>query len=151
MTIQTIFAPVQTAPLVNPDGTGTSQLLLFLNQFLGRTGGVTGGSYSKLTVTSGDIIWDLGANPIAAVQLQSGTNILTQPLNMVAGAPPYRLTVVQPSSGAAGTITWPNPPAVFPGGVAPTLSTGNNAVDMFSFVSDGTNLYLVTEGLNYSA
>lgn len=149
MTTQSIFSPVQSAPLVNPDGTGTSQLLLFLNQFLARTGGVTGGTYQTLTVNTGTILWDLSASPIAAVQLANGSNILTI-INPVAGAPPNRLTVVQPSSGADGTLVWPSS-AVFPGGVAPTLSTGNSAVDMFTWCSDGQNFYLLTEGLNYSA
>ena len=144
-----IFPPIQTAKIVNPDGTATSQLLLFLNQLLNRTGGALGGSYQTLTVTSGDIIWDVSGTPIAAVQLANGSNNLSI-LNMVAGAPPYRLTVVQPASGAPGTIVWPNPPVVFPGGVAPTLSTPNSAVDVFTFVSDGTNFYLITEGLNYA-
>ena len=147
--MSTIFPPVQTAPLVNPDGTGTSQLLLFLNQFLSRTGGVTGGTYTGLTVNSGTIIWTLAANPVAVVTLANGSNILTT-VGQVAGTPaPYRLTIIQPSSGSAGTITWPAY-FVFPGGVTPTLSTGNNAVDLLSFVSDGTNMYLYTEGLNYS-
>lgn len=147
MTTQTIFSPVQTAPLVNPDGTGTSQLLLYLNQFLARTGGITGGTYQALTVNTGTILWDLSATPIVAVQLQNGANILTA-LNAVAGAPPNRITLVQPTTGAAGTVTWPGN-FVWPGGVAPTLSTGNSAVDMLDFVSDGTNIYLRVLGLNY--
>jgi hypothetical protein len=147
MTTQVIFSPVQTAPLVNPDGTGTSQLLLYLNQFLARTGGVTGGTYQTLNVNSGTVLWDLSASPIASVQLQSGSNILTV-LNAVAGAPPNRLTIVQPTTGAAGTVTWPGN-FVFPGGIAPTLSTGNSAVDMLDFVSNGTNIYLRVLGLNY--
>ena len=147
MTTQTIFAPIQTAPMVNPDGTATTQLLLLLNQLLNRVGGTTGGQYSVLTVVSSAVVWNLSANPIASVQLTNGLNTLTITAP-VAGAPPYRLTVVQPSSGASGTISWPSN-MVFPGGVAPTLSTANNAVDLFSYVYDGTNIYLMTEGLNY--
>ena len=150
MTATTIFSPVQTAPLVNPDGTGTSQLLLYLNQFLSSTGGPTGGTYTKLTVTAGNIIWTLNANPIVVVTLANGSNILSV-VNQVAGTPaPYRITLVQPATGAAGTVVWPAS-FVFPGGVAPTLSTGNNAVDLLSFVSDGANMYIYTLGLNYSA
>ena len=29
----------------------------------------------------------------------------------------------------------------FPGGVAPTLSTGSNDIDIIAFLSDGTNMY----------
>lgn len=137
-----------TAKLINPDGTGTSQLLLFLNQFLIRSGGITGGTYAKLTVESGDLIWDFNAAPVAFVTLANGVNALSA-LNLVAGAPPYRITLIQPASGAAGTLTYPAN-FFFPGGVAPTLSTGNNAVDILTFTSDGTNIYLMTEGLNYA-
>jgi hypothetical protein len=147
MTTQIIFSPIQTAPMVNPDGTATTQLLLLLNQLLNRVGGTTGGQYSVLKVVSSAIVWNLSANPIASVLLTNGINTLTVTAP-VAGAPPYRLTVVQPSSGASGTISWPSN-MVFPGGVAPTLSTANNAVDLFSYVYDGTNIYLMTEGLNY--
>lgn len=144
----TIFPPVQSAKLVNPDGTGTSQLLLFLNQFLIRGGGITGGTYTKLTVESGDLIWDLDAAPVAFVTLANGVNALSV-LNLVAGAPPYRITLIQPASGAAGTLTYPAN-FFFPGGVAPTLSTGNNAVDQLWFTSDGTNVYLNVENLNFA-
>ncbi|CAN5949958.1 unnamed protein product [Sphagnum jensenii] len=142
-----IFPPVQTAPLVNPDGTGTSQLLLYLNQFLQRTGGITGGTYSTLPVTSGVITWNVSSSPVVVVQLNNGVNTLTI-TGMVAGAPPYRITFVQPASGAAGTVSYPAN-FVFPGGVTPILSMANNAVDLFSYVSDGTNMYLMTQGLNY--
>ncbi len=76
-------------------------------------------------------------------------NVLTA-LNPVAGYfILYRLTVIQPSAGAPGTITWPAN-FLFAGGAAPVLSVANNAIDMFLFSSDGTNVYLVGGGLNYS-
>lgn len=146
-----IFAPVQTAKITNSDGTATSQLLLYLNQIQQRIGGVTGGIYQSLKVTANTFLWNLNGAPIAVVVLGNGANILPAPISQVAGnIYPYRLTVIQPPSGAAGTIVWPRPPMVFPGGVAPTLSAANNAIDMFEFVSDGTNLYLTVQGLNYS-
>jgi hypothetical protein len=42
------------------------------------------------------------------------------------------LFLIQPSSGAAGTVTWPSS-VEWPGGIAPTLSTANSAVDHFFF------------------
>ena len=146
-TSNAIFAPVQTAKFVNPDGTLSSQGILIFNQILQRIGGTQGGTYTALKLTTGVALWNLSSNPIAVLTLASGSNILTI-TNMVAGAPPYRITLIQPGSGSAGTVTWPSN-TVFPGGVAPTLSTANNAVDVFTFVSDGTNFYLMTEGLNY--
>lgn len=124
-------------------------MILFLNELLGRVGGTTGGIYSSISSTGGAVIWDLSTAPIGVVVLQNGANILTT-LNQVAGFIfPYRLTVIQPSSGAAGTINYPAY-FRFPGGVAPTLSAANNAIDIFLYISDGTNVYLIAEGLNYS-
>ena len=142
--------PTATTKLVNPDGTPVSLWVLLLNELLNRAGGNTGGIYSKLIVTSGAFTWDMSASPVAFVTLASGANILTA-LNPVAGNYTInRLTVVQPSSGSAGTITYPTN-FFFPGGVTPTLSTGHNAIDQFGYISDGTNCYLIYEGLNYSA
>jgi hypothetical protein len=142
-----IFPPVATAPFCNPDGTLTSQGILFLNQLLNRSGGIVGGSYTSLPVNSSTILWNVGSTPVVVVQLTNGSNILTVS-GIVAGAPPYRITFIQPSSGAPGTVSYPSNFA-YPGGVVPTLSTANNAVDLFSYVSDGTNMYLMTQGLNY--
>lgn len=145
-----IFNPVATSKIVNPDGTANSQLILFLNELLQRVGGQTGGIYSKLTVNSNAFLWDLNSEPIAFVTLANGANVLTT-VNQVGGNFfPYRITVIQPAAGAAGTITWPAN-FLFPGGVPPVMSTANNAIDLFSYVSDGTNMYLIIEGLNYSA
>ena len=83
------------------------------------------------------------------VVLTNGVNVLVPPLNLVAGLL-YRLTIAQPASGAAGTISWPKPPFLFPGGVLPTLSAANNALDELIFDSDGTNLKLVVQALNFS-
>lgn len=145
----TIFNPVATDQIVNADGTASTQLVLFLNLLLQRVGSRTGGVYSKIIAQSGAIVWDLNANPVGFVVLANGSNILSA-LNQVGGNYfPYRLTIIQPSSGSPGTIVWPAN-FLFAGGVAPNLSTGNNAIDILSFVSDGQNMYLVEEGINYS-
>lgn len=146
----TIPALTQNAILTNKDGTFTPQFKLYLDEILNRVGGINGGTYTALTNTAGVIFWDLNQAPVAVVVLQNGVNTLSPPVNMVAGAPFYRLTLVQPATGAPGTITWPKPPFVFPGGVLPTLSTGNGAVDEVAFDPDGINMKLVIQGLNYS-
>jgi hypothetical protein len=51
----------------------------------------------------------------------------------------YILHVLQDATGSR-TLTW-NTVFKWPAGVAPTLTTTANARDIFSFVSDGTNLY----------
>ena len=39
---------------------------------------------------------------------------------------------------------------LFPGGEPPGASTGTNEVDIFTFFWDGTNIYIMTGGLNFS-
>lgn len=120
-----------------------------MDSLLARLGGITGGSYSALTVVSSAFTWDLNAAPVAVVTLTNGTNTLATPVNLVAGLS-YSLTVIQPASGAAGTISWPKPPMVFPGGAAPTLSTANSAFDEVKFDCDGTNMKMVVFAKNFS-
>lgn len=119
------------------------------DQLLARVGGLTGGTYNALNNTLGTIIWDLNQAPVAVVTLSNGANTLPAPLNMVAGLL-YRLTIIQPASGAAGTISWPRPPFVFPGSVLPALSTANNAFDECIFDCDGSNMKMVVFAKNFS-
>lgn len=147
--MSTILPLTQTATLVNEDRTYTPQFKRYLDDLLARSGGLTGGSYNALQVGSGTFLWDLNQSPVAVVTLTNGTNILSPPLNQVAGLI-YRLTIIQPSSGSAGTISWPRPPFLFPGAVTPTLSSANNAVDELWFSSDGTHMKLMVESLNLS-
>lgn len=51
----------------------------------------------------------------------------------------YILHVIQDGAGSR-TLTW-NSVFKWPAGVAPTLTTTASRRDMFSFVSDGTNMY----------
>lgn len=147
--MSTILPLTQNAKLVNPDGTFTPEFKFYLDNILNRVGGVTGGTYNALTVQSGVFLWDLNQAPVAVVVLTNGVNTLTPPLDLIAGGF-YRLTIIQPASGAAGTISWPKPPFLFPGGVQPTLSTANNALDECWFSCDGTNMKLMVFGKNFS-
>ena len=67
-----------------------------------------------------------------------GNRTMAWPTSLVDWAT-YILRVIQDGTGSR-TITWN---AVFkrPWGTAPTLTTTANAIDLISFVSDGTNLY----------
>ncbi len=58
-----------------------------------------------------------------------------------------QLIIVQDATGSR-TITWPAA-VKWPGGTAPTLSTAASAVDIVSFLYDGTNYY-GTSSLNFS-
>lgn len=139
----------QNYQLVDKDGNYTPAFKRYLDSLLARVGGITGGTYTALSVNSGGFLWDLNQAPVAVITLDNGVNTLDTPLNLVAGLL-YRLTIIQPGSGAPGTIAWPRPPMVFPGGTAPTLSTANGAIDELWFTCDGTNLKLCVEALNFS-
>ena len=60
----------------------------------------------------------------------------------------YALIAKQDSSGSRQLDTT-DPTYKFPGGTSPTLSTGANAVDVLTFVSDGTSMFGVSQ-LNFS-
>lgn len=147
----TIVLPLQQGqPLVDTKtGYFTPFFKRWSDQILARIGGLTGGTYVPLPNNTGIIIWDLNQSPVAVVTLQSGVNTISPPLNLVAGLL-YRLTLIQPASGGSATISWPKPPFVFPGGLAPSLSTANNAFDECIFDCDGTNMKMVVFAKNFS-
>ncbi len=87
------------------------------------------------------ISWNLETQQSATILLTAGvgaTRAMGTPTNLVNGGT-YTLKVTQ-SSGGANALTWPSA-FKWPGGLAPVLSVAANAVDVFSFISDGTNLY----------
>lgn len=134
----TFIAPIpQTFPLVDKNGYYTVVFKRFLDNLLQRVGGATGGTYSKITPASATALWDLNNYPISFITLTDATTTINS-INQVAGAPLYRLTLIQDAVGGR-LVTW-GPEFKWPSGVAPTLSVGANAVDDFAFASDGTNM-----------
>lgn len=130
----------QNFPITDKNGYFTSYFKRFMDLLLARVGGIQGGNYAALPNTAGAVLWDLNASPVAVVTLVSGANILTI-VNPVAGLVyPYRLTLIQPASGADGTVSWPTT-FKWPAATPPTLSVTNGAVDKLWFDSDGTNMY----------
>lgn len=100
---------------------------------------VTGQAHIKMnTLTDGATInWDMDDGSVAEVTL-AGNRTMAAPTNLKDGGT-YILHVHQDATGSR-TITW-NAVFKWPGGTAPTLSTGASAHDIISFTSDGTNLY----------
>lgn len=87
------------------------------------------------------IAWNLNIAQAAKVVLTTGvgpTRVLANPTNMVDGGT-YILKITQSASGS-NALTYGSA-YKWPSGTAPTLSTGANAVDILTFVSDGTNMY----------
>lgn len=89
------------------------------------------------TLTDGATInWNTASGQVATVTL-GGNRAIAAPTNLKVGT--YILHVIQDATGSR-TLTW-NSVFKWTAGVAPPLTTTANARDVFSFVSDGTNLY----------
>ncbi len=83
-----------------------------------------------------NISWDVSLGGYATVTL-GGNRTLDNPTNMVAGAS-YAIKLTQDGSGGR-TLAYGS--AYKWSGGAPVLSTAIGAVDIITFVSDGTNMY----------
>lgn len=89
------------------------------------------------TLTDGATVnWDVSAGIVASVTL-GGNRTMAAPTNLKVGT--YVLHVIQDATGSR-TLTW-NAVFKWQSATAPTLSTGASKRDVFSFISDGTNLY----------
>jgi hypothetical protein len=90
------------------------------------------------------VTWNVKSGTAAQVTL-GGSRTLAAPTNLTNGQT-YTLHVVQDGTGSR-TLTW-NAVFKWPGGTAPTLSTGAGKRDVFVFSTDGTNLYAVAQALD---
>lgn len=94
-------------------------------------------NFDMTTLTDGaSVSWDLSQNQVAQLTL-GGNRSLSAPTNQVAGAT-YILIVKQDGTGSR-TLSW-DTTYKFPSGTDPTLSTAAGAIDVVTFVSDGTNM-----------
>jgi hypothetical protein len=94
-------------------------------------------NFNATTLTSGNsIAWDLAANQVARLVL-STNGTMADATNKVDGSV-YILLVTQGTG--SNTLAW-NATYKWPGGTAPTLTTGSAKSDIFTFVSNGTSLF----------
>jgi len=103
------------------------------------TGTISSAQANVLSQTLADgttINWDTSVGQIAYVTL-GGNRTMAAPSNLKVGT--YILHVNQDATGSR-TLTW-NSVFKWTAGVSPVLSTGANKKDIFTFMSDGTNLY----------
>lgn len=86
----------------------------------------------------GTTSWDMNSGSIATLSAAGagGNTTMGAPTNLKKGV--YILHFIQ--GATARTITW-NAAFKWPGGTAPVLSTTSGYRDIFTFVSDGSNLY----------
>ena len=100
-------------------------------------------NFNMTTLTDGSTIsWDLSQNQVATVTL-AGNRTLDAPSNMVAGAT-YILIVVQDGTGSR-TLDTSNAAYLWPGGTEPPLSTTAAAIDVLTFVSNGSKMLGVSQ------
>jgi hypothetical protein len=92
-------------------------------------------NYTTLT-DAAQITWNACDGHAATVTL-GGNRTLNNPTNLAQGS--YLLKVIQDGTGSRTLSTFTD--YCWPGGVAPTLTTGANAVDILTFWSDGSKLY----------
>lgn len=119
--------------------TGGANVMTISNGSLKYGGVIDNASANVLSQTltdSATINWDGSLGVIATVTL-AGNRTMAAPSNLKVGT--YILHVIQDATGSR-TITW-NSVFKWSGGSAPVLSTTGARRDVFSFVSDGTNLY----------
>jgi hypothetical protein len=92
-------------------------------------------NFGAQTLTYGSTVtWDLATQQTTELTL-AGNASLSNPTNMVNGGT-YILSVTQDGTGSR-TLAY-GTAYLWPGGVAPTLSTTAGAVDVLTFVSNGT-------------
>ena len=102
-------------------------------------------NFNATTLTSGSsIAWDLSSNQVARLVL-STNGTMADASNKVDGSV-YILLVTQGTG--SNTLAW-NATYKWPGGTAPTLTTGSATSDIFTFISNGTSLFGVASQ-NYS-
>lgn len=98
--------------------------------------------FARQTLTdAATITWD-GQTQQTAVVTLGGNRTLGAISNQVAGFT-YILFVIQDGTGSR-TLAY-NAIYKWPAGVAPVLSTAANAIDILTFVSDGTSMYGVAQ------
>lgn len=125
------------------DPAGIAEQVVGLAAVQAMTGQKT---FTEATLTdAANIAWNLNTAQAAKVTL-AGNRTLDNPTNMKAGGT-YILRVIQDGAGSR-TLAY-GAAYKWPGGTAPTLSTGGGAVDILTFVSDGTSMFGVSQ-LNFS-
>jgi hypothetical protein len=148
--VATFLATPSSANLISvvSDETG-SGLLVFNNTPALTNPTVTNYTETNFTatVTGNAITLSLANGTFQTITTMVGANAVTLPavgagksltVQVVYASTPTTLTFATPS----GTLKWP-------GGTAPTATLTNTKVDIYAFISDGTNWYGVQSGANF--
>lgn len=102
--------------------------------------------FTRVSLTDASTItWNAQTQQSAYVLLTAAvgsTRVLGAPSNQISGF--TYILMVQQSSAGGNALTY-NSVYKWPAGVAPVLSTAANAIDILTFVSNGTNMYGVAQ------
>lgn len=122
-----------TAPITGGGTSGSVNIGIDLERLT-----LTNPAETHQTLTDGATVnWDMDLGGSAQLTL-GGNRTFAAPTNFRQGST-YMLAVIQSAGG--NSITW-NAVFKWPGGTAPTLSSGAGDVDIIAFYSyDGVNLY----------
>lgn len=130
--------------LLTRQGADTSDKKITITQLkaflLASTGAFTAQqnfTAAAITSTSNSIAWNLSTAQVATHTATENT-LLANPTNMVAGGT-YIFIYTQHAS-AAKTFAFGSA-YKWPGGVVPVASTAVGSVDIYTFISNGTNMY----------
>lgn len=93
-------------------------------------------SPQTLTFASPNTVWNVAAGSFGILTL-TGNTIMQNPTSLSAGY--FTLQIIQDGTGGRNITTWGNT-FFFPAGVAPVLTSNANAVDLFTFISNGSVL-----------
>lgn len=128
--------------------TGTANVEATITENAGTTGLGLAQEWTKTqnfnmtTLTdAASIAWDLESNQVSEVTI-TANRTLANPTNQVAGA--TYILIVKQDAGGTNTLAYGSA-YLYPGGTAPVVAAGANAISVLSFVSDGTNMLGVSQ------
>ena len=128
-----------TRVLASPDADTTIAGLSVAQEFTATQ------NFNATTLTdAATIAWDASANQVTSVTI-AASRTMAAPTNLKDGGV-YILKVIQDGTGGY-TMSW-NAVFKFAGATAPTVTATANSVDIFAFLSDGTNLFEVGRSQN---
>jgi hypothetical protein len=99
------------------------------------------------TVTSNAITLSLTNGTFQTITTMVGANAITLPAPATGKS--LTVLVVYASTPTSLTFTSPSGTLKYPGGTTPTATLTNTKVDIYAFISDGTNWYGVQSGANF--
>jgi hypothetical protein len=100
-----------------------------------------------ITVTGNAITLSLTNGTFQTITTMVGANAITLPAPSAGKS--LTVQVVYASTPTSLTFSSPSGALKYPGGTTPTATLTNTKVDIYAFISDGTNWYGIQSGANF--